>query len=191
MTSARPLLAAAALVMLTTGCSGLRSLVTDGVADGITVLAKADGWSPSLEGERFSGYFGVLEIAYDRDAARAAWDATVPAALPERSGDPREAGRYGSLDDVDLDDQLLVVFSGGQSGGCPGWLRDVSVEGGTVHLEEGRYVPGNGCPDDYNAYRVVLAVDRDELPAADALPTEDVLFDGDPLSGLVTTWPAR
>jgi len=186
-------LAAVALVTLTAGCSGLPFLGSERIADGITVLAKADGWSPSLEtaDERFGAYFAVLEIAYDEDAARAAWEATVPADLAERSGRPREAGRYGSLDDVDLDAQVLVVFSGGQSGACPGWLSDVSGDDGAVVLEEGRHMPGNGCTDDYNAYRVVMAVDRDKVPPVDELPTEDVLVDGKALRGLVTSYPAR
>lgn len=189
----RPALAAL-LVAGTAACSHVELFgdASDPIDDGITVLAKAEGWSASLqtEDERFGGYFAVLEIAYDGDAARAAWDAAVPADLVERSGEPREAGRYGSLDDVALDDQVLVVFSGGESGACPGWLGDVSVEDGEVHLEERRHMPGNGCTDDYNAYRLVLAVDRDKVPAADQLPTEDVLVDGRTLAGLVTTYPA-
>ena len=181
-------LVAVALVAATAGCSLVPGAAP--VADGVTVLAKADGWSPSVDDERFGGYFAIVEVAYDRDAARAAWDAVVPAGLVERSGEPREAGRYGSLDDVDFEEQVLVVFSGGQSGGCPGWLGDVSADDGQVLLAERRHMPGNGCTDDYNAYRLVLAVDREKLPAADRLPTEDVLVDGRDLAGLVTAYPA-
>lgn len=180
-------LIAVALVAATAGCS-----LVPGAAPvaGVTVLAKADGWSPSVDDERFGGYVAIVEVAYDQDAARAAWDATVPADLVERSGEPREAGRYGSLDDVDFEEQVLVVFSGGQSGACPSWLSDLAVDGGTVEMSRGEHVPGDGCTDDYNAYRLVLAVDREKLPASDRLPTEDVLVDGRDLAGLVTAYPA-
>ena len=189
MTVARRAVPAALLVALLPGCS-LFDPASRPIADGITVLAKADGWSPSLAAERFGAYFAVLEIAPGQEAAGAAWAEAVPAGLPEASGDPREAGRYGSLDDVDFAEQALVVFSGGQSGACPGWLGDVSVEDGQVLLEERRYTAGDGCTDDYNPYRLVLAVDREKLPAADLLPTEDVVFDGQEVAGLVTAYPA-
>jgi hypothetical protein len=191
VTRFRRLCVVGTVLLGTSGCS-IVGFGGGPVADGVTVLAKASGWNPSLhtEDERYGSYFAVLEIAYDEQAARAAWEATVPSDLSERSGEPREAGRYGSLDDVDLDEQVLVVFSGGESGACPGWLGDVSVEDGEVHLEERRHMPGNGCTDDYNAYRMVLAVDRDKVPADDAVPTEDVLVDGRALAGLVTAFPA-
>ena len=189
-TGATAIALAAALVGATAGCS----LVMPGsapVADGLTVLAKADGWSSTIaRSERFSGHVAVLEVAYDEETARAAWEAAVPAGLAERSGEPVDPGRYGSFADVDLDEQVLVVLSGGQSGSCPGWLGDLWVEDGQVHLEERQHVPGNGCTDDYNDYRLVLAVDRDKVPAQDQLPTEEVLVDGRELSGLVTGYPA-
>jgi hypothetical protein len=165
------------------GCSGP-------TASGVTTLAKADRWAPPLDvrDQRFNRYDAILEIAYDEATARAAWDAAVPADLPERSGDPREPGRYGSFEDLDLEEEVMVVFSGGQSGTCPGWLRDVSVDGGEVHLEQHR--EGDSCTSDYRAFRVVLAVDRDKVPSAGELPTEDVVIAGR-RAGLVTTYPAR
>ncbi|MGY1842193.1 hypothetical protein [Modestobacter sp. SYSU DS0875] len=174
--------------LLAVSCVGACSGPT---ADGVTTLVKADGRSPSLGSEDVGGgYYAVLEVAYDEATAAAAWDAVVPSGLPSADGEPREPGRYGALEDVDLAEQVLVVFSGGQSGVCPGWLGDVSVADGEVHLEERRHVPGDGCTDDFAPYRLVLAVDRDRVPAAEALPTERVLVDGRDLAGLVTSYPA-
>ncbi|MGY1856726.1 hypothetical protein [Modestobacter sp. SYSU DS0290] len=159
-------------------------------ADGVATLVKADGWSPSLDRGDFGGYHTVLEIAHDEATAAAAWATVVPDDLPSAGGEPREPGRYGALEDVDFAEQVLVVLSGGQSGVCPGWLGDVSVADGEVNLEERRHVPGNGCTEEYAPYRLVLAVDRDSVPAADALPTERVLVDGRDLPALVTSYPA-
>ena len=171
--------------VVATGCGGP-------TADGVTTLVKAHGWSPSLdtEDERFGGYFAVLEIAYDEPTAAAAWEAVVPADLPAADGEPHQAGRYGGLEDVDFDEQVLAVYSSGQSGSCPGWLADVVVDDGTIELTRREHVPGNGCSDDYNPYRLVLAVDRDKLPPVGTPPTDDVLVDGRRLSALVTSYPA-
>jgi hypothetical protein len=188
MTAGRRPVAAALLVTVLAGCSGLPFIGSAPIADGVTVLAKADGWSPSVQGEQFSRFGGVLEIAYDEKTARAAWAAVVPADLPELSGSPEEPGRYGAFEAVDLDEQVLAVFSGGQSGTCPSWLRDVSVEDGRIVLEQ--HVPDGSCTSDYRPYRVVLALDRDKVPATDDLPTEDVVVSGLD-DGLVVTYPAR
>ena len=187
----RAVVLAALLVMATSACSVL-GLGTSPrpVDDGITVLAKVDGWGEALSTDESLGVNLVVEIAYDEDAARAAWTDSVPADLPERSGEPRESGRYGSLDDVDLAEQALVVYSSGQSGACPGWLADLSVGGDVLAVEETEYVPGDGCTDDFDAYRLVLAVDREKLPAADRLPLRTAR-DGDrEFDALVTTYPA-
>ncbi len=160
------------------------------IDDGITVLAKVDGWSGPLSTDESLGVNLVVEIAYDEDAARAAWADSVPADLPGRSGEPRESGRYGSLDDVDLAEQALVVYSAGQSGACPGWLTDFSVDGDVLAVAETEHVPGNACTDDFDPYRLVLAVDRDKLPAADRLPLRTAR-DGDrEFDALVTRYPA-
>lgn len=178
---------AAALVVLLAGCG------TDGGSSGGTVvLAKAEGWRDALSTDESMGaYFAVVEVAYDEATARAAWGDAVPTGLAERDGEPRDFGRYGNPGDVDFEHQVLVVYSSGQSGACPGWPADIDLEGATVEITEGRHVPGDGCTDDYNAYRVVLAVDRARLPAESQLPTEQVLVDGRELTVLVAAYPAR
>jgi nucleotide-binding universal stress UspA family protein len=129
-------------------------------------LAKASGW-------RDDGLLGdssaLVEIAYDRETAERAWDENVPEGLPEREGDPVEDGLYGTLDDVDFERQAVVVWSAGQSGSCPGWLADIETSGDEVRAEHGSAGAG-ACTDDYNPYRMVLAVDLDRLPPPGDLP---------------------
>jgi hypothetical protein len=182
------------LLVAVAGCGGQTAdgVTPDGMtSDGVTTLAKADGWRSAIAtDEVFGRYFVVVEIAYDEATARTAWEDAVPGDSPERSGEPREPGVYGDLDDVDFAEQVLVVYSSGQSGACPGWLADMSVQDGTVELAEDRHMPGNACTDDYNAYRLVLSVDRDRVPAEDDLPTEQVRVDGRDIAGLVTAYAA-
>jgi hypothetical protein len=186
---------AAVLVVLVAGCTNpVDRGPANGwpAAEGVVVLAKADGWRDGLRPEGTPHeYFAVLEIAYDATTAQAAWEDSVPGDLPERDGEPREPGRYGSLDAVDFAEQVLVVYSSGESGSCPGWLADVSTTNGTVQLTSGAYVPDEACTDDYNAYRLVLAVDRDRLPVAAELPTEQARFDGGGVDVLVAAYPVR
>lgn len=142
-------------------------------------LAKADGWRQglmdSLDGEH---PYALVEVAFDRATADRAWAANVPSDLAEGTGAPAEPGRYGNLDEVDFDTQAVVVWSSGQSGSCPGWLADVDTDGeGTVSVTTGQ-TPADACTDDYNAYRMVLAVDLDRLPDPTWLPVTDVVVDG-------------
>ena len=195
MRKGRSLLAVALLAVPATGCAG--HLGADGAGgwpteDGVTILAKADGWRDALStDESMGGFYAIGEIAYDEATARAAWVDAVPADLPDREGEPRESGRYGDLEGIDFDRQVLVVYSSGQSGACPGWVADIAVDDRTVEVTEGRHMPGDGCTDDYNAYRLVLAVDRDRLPPLEDLPTEQVLVDGHDLAAVVAAYPAR
>jgi hypothetical protein len=141
-------------------------------------LAKADGWRDGLV-DHFDGNepFGLVEIAYDRATAERAWADNVPEALPERSARPEDPGRYGGLDDIDFASHALVVWSSGQSGSCPEWLADVRTrdDGG---IEVRTRQRGGACTDDYNRYRMVLAVSLSRLPGVEALPTSDVVVDG-------------
>jgi hypothetical protein len=152
------------------------------IDEGVTPLAKADGWRDDVPGE---GGFAIVEVAYDLETAERAWAENVPDELEERDDDlPAEPGVYGDLDDVDFDSQVVVVWSSGQSGSCPGWLADIRMENGTVHLERG--ATDQMCTDDFNPYRMLLAVDRDRLPAEEDLPHGDI--DGVP-DGEVTRYP--
>lgn len=190
--SRRWALPVALLVVASTSACSVLGLGTSPapIDDAITVLAKVDGWGAALSTDESLGVDLVVEIAYDEDAARAAWADSVPADLPERSGEPRESGRYGSLDDLDLAEQALVVYSSGQSGACPGWLADLAVDDDVLAVEETQHMPGNGCTDDFNSYRLVLAVDRDELPAVDRLPLRTAREGDREFDALVTTYPA-
>jgi hypothetical protein len=164
-------------------------------ADGVVVLAKAPGWRRDLSIE--SDPFAVLEIALDQAIAEVAWAENVPRDLPVRSGPPAEPGVYGSIDVVDFDQQVVAVWSAGESRSCPGWLADVHThdDGGVELVGRDTNTLSNGgsdgiltaCTSDYNSYRLVLAIDRDKLPDPADLPVENVTGVPD---GLVTTYPA-
>ncbi len=208
-------LGVAAGVLLVAGCAsgsepdgGATSpppSATTGPTDGATVvtLAKVDGWRAGLDPASMPGEagFGVLELAYDDAAASALWSAAVPDDLPTATGDPLDAGRYGSLDDVDLAAQVLGLWSAGQSGSCPGRLESVATDGDVVRLVEVQDLRGgDGCTDDYRPYSQVVVLDRDQVPAADGLPVDGELTfavvvdgavrpsDGSALSALVTVF---
>ena len=59
---------------------------------------------------------------------------------------------------------------------------------GAVTFEQGVHAPDGACTDDYNPYRMVLAVDRERNPEAGDLPTEDVTIDGI-ANGRIGTYP--
>lgn len=138
----------------------------------VVPLAKADRWRDGLRPEDLDHPFGVIEIAFDRETAERAWSDNVPADLPQGDGAPIEPGRWGSLDEVDFGTQAVVVWSSGESGSCRGWLTGIDTADGKVWVETdgGAMV----CTDDYNQYRMVLAVDRDRLPDPGDLPTDRV-----------------
>ena len=146
-------------------------------SDAIETLAKSSGWREGLA-ETHGSAFAVVEVAYDRDSAEAAWRDNVPDDLAARDDErPAEPGVYGGLDTVDFDRQVVVVWSSGESSGCPAWLADIDSTDGTIHVQEGATAHME-CPSDYNPYRLVLAVDRDRLPTADELPSAK--FEGVP-----------
>jgi hypothetical protein len=148
-------------------------------AEGVVPLAKVEGWRAGL-GDAGTP-FGVLEIAFDRDTAELAWRENVPDGLPAVGEVPDGPGLFGDLDDIDFDRQVVVVWSSGESGSCPGWLGDVrTAPDGAVQVERRditsmRQQTSDGmfmaCTDDYRAYRMVLGVDRDKLPDISDLPT--------------------
>lgn len=172
--------------------SATTALADGALADGTAVvtLAKADGWREGLDPASMPGEagYGVLELAYDEAAASALWSAAVPDDLPAATGDPVDAGRYGSLDDVDLAEQLLGLWSAGQSGSCPGRLASVATDGDVVRLVEVQDLQGgDGCTDDYRPYSQVVVLDREQVPAEDRLPVDGELTFAVVVDGAV--WP--
>lgn len=183
------IVAVVATALLATACSGARDTAgsgDDGTA--VTVLARADGWRDGLP---FDGFL-LVEIATDEAAASRAWDDNVPDTLEPADGDPIEPGLYGALDDVDLSRQALVVVSSGGSSSCPPWVRHLDAVAGRVEVSLARD-DATACTDDFQPYRLVLAVDRDQLPADDELPIEHIDVPTDNLTnveGRVVAYPA-
>ena len=174
----------AAATVLAAGGFGL-SLRSDG---SVTTLAKADGWRHGFQPS--DAAFGVLEVAYDAATAQALWDSSVTARLPTREGDPAQEGVYGDLADVDFTEEVVALWSSGESGSCPGWVSDVTTRaGGDVVVTRAEDLQGgNGCTADYNPYRTVIVIDRENLPEASALGRG--IVDGSaPLSALVVEYP--
>ncbi|QBI21303.1 hypothetical protein ER308_18155 [Egibacter rhizosphaerae] len=147
-------------------------------------LAKVEGWRDGLDPH--ADPFALLEVAWDRETAETAWANNVPDDLEAGAPDEGEPGRYDDLDAVDFDDEALLVWSSGESGSCPGWLADVATDGdGDLEVTRDSFGAG-ACTDDYNPYRMVLAVDRDRLPDPEALPGELV---GDVPDGVADAYP--
>jgi len=108
-------------------------------------------------------------VAWDADAAVGLWDAHVDEALPEVvEVPPATTGVYGTLDGIDWDRQAVAVWYDGQSSGCPSYVVDVTTAT-DVEVRTSAVAAG-GCPEDWNAYRVLLVIDRDKLPDPAALP---------------------
>jgi hypothetical protein len=172
-----------AVLLLAVGCSFGGP---GGKAPG--TLAKIDGWREGMTVEDVP--FAVLEIAFDVATAQALWDENVPDDLPRLEGDPASAGVYGDLADVDLTTHVVGLYSSGQSGSCPGWVRDVRTDGdGSVNVTTAVDMQGgDGCSDDYNPFRVVLALDRDDVPAQDALDARGTVDGRGVLEVLVTEY---
>ena len=133
------------------------------VVEGNLVLSRTDGWRPGIDAGRFP--YAVVEVAYDAATARRLWAENVPADLPVRAGPPYEDGRFGSIEDVDLTTQRLVVVSTGGSRTCPGWVRGVTQgRAGRTDVRVGTHRQPPGCTSDFHRFRSVLAVDADRLP---------------------------
>jgi hypothetical protein len=133
----------------------------------VRTLATAAGWRADLGPDETVD--GWLEIAYDVETGQQAFAENVPSELPAGDGDPAEDALHATLDTVDWDREVVVVWSSGRSGSCPTWVEDLVTTGGAVEVSTASPV-GGMCTDDWNPFRTVLAVDRDRLPAADALP---------------------
>lgn len=164
------------LALLLAACGG----GVGGSGEGpVTALARADGWRSGIEA---SVGFLLLEVAHDEGTALRVWTDNVPSELPADEGDPPTAsGAYRSLDDVDFARQVVVVVSSGGSSACPPWVRDIRIVGDRVEVHLARE-DAQACTDDFQPYRLVLAVDRDRLPDLDALPVERVDVPSDNLT---------
>jgi hypothetical protein len=177
-------------VLAMAACGGLEARTS--IEPGIRVLAKADGWRADIADLNI-GYYAIVEVAYDESSAAQAWQANRPDAPVERSGLPEQPGVYGDLAGVNFTAEAVVVFSSGQSGSCPGWLAGINADPSeTVDLTTGEaMLDGNACTDDYDPYRLILAVDRELLPDPEQLPTTDVTIDGRTLGpdSIVTAYP--
>lgn len=107
-----------------------------------------------------------VELALDPEAAERL--------LHERSGvgrlsevdatPPTEYGRYPALDELDLDRDGIVAWMGRESSTCPWYVVDVGLLGGHLAIQT-EQVRDQLCIDDSAPYTILLAVDRDRLPA--------------------------
>lgn len=176
--------------LFATACGGDDGITQDG-DPAVTVLARADGWRHDLQK---TAAFMVIEIAEDDDTAMRAWGDNVPVSLPAADGDPVEPGVYGALEDVDVTRQALVVVSSGGSSSCPPWVTDLATFEDRVEVTLARDGAATACTDDFHPYRLLLAVDRDRLPRAEALPVERIDVPSDNLTdveGRVVAYPTE
>lgn len=151
----------------------------------IVPLAKASGWRAELR--PIGSPSAVLEIAPDKAAAERAWRENVPDTLADRTGVPDKPGVYRELSEVNFDEYALVVWSSGESGTCPEWIADLhTTDDGTVAVELGVTSSTGVCTDDYRPYRIVLALDRDQLLDLKDLPTGKITGVPD---GVVRVYP--
>ena len=187
------LLVMVAVALAASGCSRPDAASTPAADDGVVVLAKAAGWRDGLQEAAAHPYI-LMEVATSADSAEQAWADNVPTTLTEADGDPADPGVYETLEAVDLDRQAVVVFSSGESGTCPAWVRSLSTTGGRVEVVLASTAgEGQACTDDFRPYRLVLAVDLDRLPSPDELPVDAIDVPSENLAGVdgrVATYPA-
>jgi hypothetical protein len=183
-----------AAALAVSGCGQPDAASTPDADDGVVVLAKADGWRDGLQEAAGHPYI-LMEVATSPGSAEQAWSDNVPMTLTKGDGDPAHPGVYETLEAVDLDQQAVVVFSSGQSGTCPVWVRSVSTTGGRVEVVLASTAgEGQACTDDFQPYRLVLAVDLHRLPSPDELPVDAIDVPSENLAGVegrVVTYPAR
>lgn len=160
------------VVLLLAGCSA------GPLGGSVETLAKLDGWG---DGPGYDGPFAVLEIAYDDGTAAMLWEDNFGAG--QAAGD--------GLAQVDLSRQVVALYSSGESGSCPESVHDVGFNGGTVDITRAVDTGGgDGCTDDYNPYRVIIAIDRADVPTRDELAGTEGTVDGNPaLKVLVGEYP--
>lgn len=162
----------AAATILLAGCSA------GPLGGSVETLAKLDGWR---DGPGYEGPFAVLEIAYDDGTAAMLWEDNVGAGQAARDG----------LAEVDLSRQVVALYSSGESGSCLESVHDVDLDDGTVDImltvDTGG---GDACSGDYNPYRVVIAIERADVPTRDELAGTEGTVGGNPaLEVLVGEYP--
>ena len=171
--AARSVLIGVALAISACGTPTDAPAGAGGADRSVEVLAKAEGWRAGLADAAGQPHM-LLEVAADAELAQQAWDDNVPDSLVEADGEPDQPGIYADLDVVDLDEQVVVVLSSGESSTCPVWVDDLSAIDERIEVMLASAADADqGCTDDYQPYRLVLAVDRDRLPV-DALPIERI-----------------
>lgn len=159
----------------TTGPSGGGATPTSTPFDegaGMRTLAKVEGWRPGFDRTSIPSEdrFAALELAYDEASVGALWSAVVPEGLSAAAGVPRSFGIYGAVEDVDFDEHVVGLWSSGQSSSCPNWLGSVHRDQEKVALV-GVAIRGI-CTADYAAYSQIVVLDRDQVPAREALPVD-------------------
>lgn len=131
--------------------------------DTVAVLADVEGWDPGLEellADEVWPENAVLEIAYDEAAVEQLLDLAVPVG--------EDAGR-GDGEVVDLDREVLALWSSGQSGTCPETVRSVRRSGDLVVLTVDLDGRKSDCQDDWHPYREIMVLDRAQVPDRRAL----------------------
>lgn len=155
---------AAVVVLTTVGCGFF------GSGSAVTPLAKTDMLASSPEPWPNDA---VLLVVFDRPAAQQAWEDLIPDNVDRERGTPRVPGLYGGVDDVDFDTQVMALWAGSESG-CRSWLEDLdrtddgSIEA-VVASEE------DDCLDYDAPYYMMVAIDRELLPARAELPVPIVV----------------
>lgn len=149
---------------------------TSGHVRPVVTLARVEEWRDGImQPFGHSGPSDLLEIAYDRQTAELAWRENVPADLPQRGGEPQDAGIYASLDEVNFDTHAVAVWSSGQSGECASWVHDVTMPSERTTVSVTENPEHRSCLDEFNDYSLVLAVERSRLPKKSLLPMDDAL----------------
>lgn len=163
----------------------------------VLTLARGDGWRDELVQAGADGgglpFGSVVEIADDRETAERAWTDNVDTDLDDAEGTPLEPGIYADLDEVDLAQHAVVVWSSHESSSCPDVVTSVGPgDPLTVDVVNAQDFGQVICTGDQSPYRVLFAVDRDQLPDDDELPSHDVddLDDDLQREQLVDLYPA-
>lgn len=160
----------------TTSVTSEASSATRSADHRVTTLAKLEGWRDGRVGR---SPHATLEIAYDDASAQALWAGVVDDDLPRAAGHPVRPGVYGDLAAVDFDTQVVAVVSAGESGSCPRWVSEISTAAGVVAISTadatGRDQP---CTADFRRYRVIITIDRDDVPPAASLDDTQIRYDG-------------